>query len=172
MPKVAKENKNLTFKGVIYNHKKGAKKLTLYYCRGSRRFNCKATLRLHKNGYAEGRGLHSRECELDQNPTPLSDITNFESNRINECDDASESNEEPNSDENIQQRSTVNYNQTMNDMFPTHHPTLLTFVKTIEAESRRQVQQLTNIVLWHGIPHEHQETTFGDIASFYWDFTT
>ena len=58
------------------------------------------------------------------------------------------------------------YNRTMNDKFPTPHPSAINFVNTIEKESRYQVQRLADIRNGIVVPNKLKPTNFGEIPLF------
>ena len=55
------------------------------------------------------------------------------------------------------------YNRSMNDLFPTPHPSLSLFVQTIEKESRRIVKRLDDIRRGHVVVGEVDEAIIGEI---------
>ena len=62
------------------------------------------------------------------------------------------------------------YNRSMNDKFPTPHPTLLVFFQTIELKSREQVERCDNIRMGRMRVPQLQETNIGPIPFIYTTF--
>ena len=63
------------------------------------------------------------------------------------------------------------YNRSLNEMFPTPHPSLLAFIKVLEEEGRNRVTYVTNISLGHEIAPIHLPCSYGGIPLIYKKFT-
>ena len=72
--------------------------------------------------------------------------------------------------ENRTNNALERYNRSMNEKFPTPHPSLLVLVQTIELESREQVQRCENIRRGRIKVPRLQETNIGPIPFCYSTF--